>query len=93
MKDFKQKQKIINLYEYYKWIESVNEVSQDLYSADYYPYLKDNFDLLNGTIQPDEIYFSKVFKNILSSYKYTSKSRLERYQGCLQEIEKYLEDE
>ncbi len=90
MKDFKRKQKIINLYEYYKWVESFNEVSRNLYSTDYYPYLKDNFDLLGGTTQSDDIYFSTLFKNILSSYSYTSKNRLERYEGCMKEIEKYL---
>ena len=90
MKDFKQKQKIINLYEYYKWVESFNEVSQNLYSTDYYPYLKNNFDLLNATTQPDDVYFSPLYKNVLSSYNYTSENRLERYEGCLKEIEKYL---
>ncbi len=90
MKDFEQKQKIINLYEYYKWVESFNEISSNLYSTDYYPYLKNNFDLLGGTIQSDDVYFSTLFKNILSSYSYTSKNRLKRYEGCLKEIEKYL---
>lgn len=92
IKDFDQKQKIINLYEYYKWVEAFNEVSMNLYSSDYYPYLKNNFDLVGGTLQSDDIYFSKVFKNILGSYYHTSKNRLERYKGCLKEMEAYLED-
>lgn len=93
MKNYEDKQRIVNLYEYYKWVESFNEISLNLYTSDYYPYLKNNFDLLEASIQEEEIYTSKEFKNILGAYSRTSKNRLQKYKDCLIEINKYLERE
>lgn len=93
MKNYEDKQRIVNLYEYYKWVESFNEISMNLYTSDYYPYLKNNFDLLGGSIQKEEIYTSKEFKNILGAYYRTSQNRLQKYKDCLVEINNYLESE
>ncbi len=92
MKNFSQKQNIINLYEYYKWVEAFELISNNLYMNDYYPYLKDNFDLVNGSTQSREIYHSKVFRNILGAYKRTSQNRLDKYKDCHKEINEYLEN-
>jgi len=59
---FKVKQKIINLYEYYKWVEAFDEISTTVHLQDYYPYVKNNFDLIGGKIQEEEIYQSKLLK-------------------------------
>ena len=91
MRNYEEKQNIVNLYEYYKWVESYNEISMNLYTSDYYPYLKNNFDLVKGSIQKDEIYTSKEFMNILGAYYRTSQNRLQKYKDCLVEINKYLE--
>ena len=93
MKNYEDKQRIVNLYEYYKWVESFNEISMNLYTSDYYPYLKNNFDLLEATIQNEEIYTSKEFKNILGAYYRTSQNRLQKYKDCLVEINTYLKSE
>lgn len=90
MKDFEQKSKIIDLYEFYKWVESFNEISFNLYSSDYYPYIRDNFDLVGGTTQSDDIYEAKLFKNVLGAYYRTSKNKLEKYEECLSQIKEYL---
>ncbi|WP_298369187.1 hypothetical protein [uncultured Lutibacter sp.] len=91
IRNYEEKQNIVNLYEYYKWVESFNEISMNLYTSDYYPYLKNNFDLVKGSIQKDEIYTSKEFMNILGAYYRTSQNRLQKYKDCLVEINKYLE--
>ncbi|EZH73549.1 hypothetical protein ATO12_16560 [Aquimarina atlantica] len=90
IKNFDTKQKIINLYEYYKWVESFDEISRSLYIQDYYPYLKNNFDLVDGKKQDEEIYKSKLFKNILASYSQTSQNKTQKYRDCFKEIERYL---
>lgn len=90
MKSINQKRKIIDLYEYYKWVEAFDEISNNLYSTDYYPYLKNNFDLVNGTPQEEEVYYSKVFQNILGAYKRTDANRVQKYKDCLKEIDIYL---
>ena len=90
IKQFDTKQKIINLYEYYKWVEPYDEISRTLYSEDYHPYIQTNLDLLNSEIQEDEVYQSKLFRNILASYKRTGEERIQKYRDCIKEIEQYL---
>ena len=91
IKKFEQKQKIVNLYEFYKWVEMFDEISLKLHQTDYYPYLKENFDFARGTPQSDEVYKSKYFINILSAYDRTNQNRLIKYKECLEQIDKYLE--
>lgn len=90
IKNFDTKQNIINLYEYYKWVESFDEISRNLYIQDYYPYLKNNFDLVAGNAQDKEAYQSQLFQNILASYSQTSKNKIQKYRDCLNEISRYL---
>jgi len=90
IKNFETKQRIINLYEYYKWTESFDEISRTLYMQDYYPYIKNNFDLITAKRQEEEVYQSKLFKNILASYKQTSENRIQKYRDCIREIDNYL---
>lgn len=93
IKNFDVKQEIINLYEYYKWVESFDEISRSLYMQDYYPYVINNFDLITTEKQNEDIYQSKLFKNILASYKRTSENRIQKYRDCIKEIDKYLKME
>ncbi len=90
MKNFESKQKIIDLYEYYEWVEGFNQISLDLYQRDFYPYLRDNFDLRGGSVQKDEVYTSSVYKNNLAAYYRTSQNRLDKYKECLIEVDSYL---
>ncbi len=93
IKKFNTKKRIINLYEYYKWVETFDEISRSLYMQDYYPYLRDNFDLISAQKQDDEIYRNKLFKNLLASYKRTSENRIQKYRDCIKEIDEYLKNE
>ncbi len=90
MKNFKRKNRIVNLYEYYKWVKSFDEIALSLYTDDFYPYLRDHFDFLSGAVQPEEVYQSKVFLNILAAYQRTNSNKIEKYKDCLLEIEDYL---
>jgi hypothetical protein len=58
MNDFEEQKKIINLYEYYEWLETFNRNALENYRTDYYPYLKDNFDLATRST------FRLLFKKI-----------------------------
>lgn len=90
MKNFKEKQKIIDLYEYYKWVESYDEIAIKLFHSDFYPYLKSNFDFHNANVQDKEVYLSKTFVNALSVYKRTSENKVQKYKDCIKEVENYL---
>lgn len=93
IKKFDTKKRIINLYEYYKWVEAFDEISRTLHMQDFYPYLRDNFDLTTAQKQNNEIYRSKIFKNILASYKKTSENRIQKYRDCIKKIDEYLKYE
>ena len=93
IEDFKTKQRIINLYEYYKWVESFDEISRTLYMEDYYPYIRNHFDLLSGTPQDESVYQNKLFKNIVGAYRRTSANRLQKYRDCQDEIQEFLREQ
>lgn len=93
IKNFETKQRIINLYEYYKWVESFDDISRKLYLDDYYPYIKNNFNLVTTETQNKEVYESKLFKNILASYRRTSINRIQKYNDCIEQINNYLKEE
>lgn len=91
IKDLDKKQEIVALYEYYKWVENIDNLALDDFSDDYYPYIKEYFDIIGGIIQPEEVYVGKKFKNILGSYSHLLTMKLEKYKDCKKEMEKYLE--
>jgi len=91
--EFKAKQKIINLYEYYKWVDLFDETSVSLLKEDYYPYLRSNFDFVSGRTQDEEVYQSKLFRNLLGAYKRTNENRIRKYKDCIKEMDKFLNTE
>ncbi|MCB0463882.1 MAG: hypothetical protein R2816_03265 [Flavobacteriaceae bacterium] len=92
VKDFYKKRKIIDLYEYYKWVEAFDESALRVFTEDYYPYMRDNFDFKNGSLQHRDIYFSQTFVNGLAAMRLTSKNKLEKYKDCLAEVNDFLKD-
>lgn len=88
--DYSVKNNIVNLYEFYTWVEAFDSISNQLYTTDYYPYLKNNFDLHEGRLQAKEIYQTKRFKNIIAAYRRTSGNRLAKYKECMLEMNKFL---
>lgn len=93
IEDFKTKQRIINLYEYYKWVETFDEISSTLYMQDYYPYLREHFDLVSGIPQEKSIYRTKLFRNIVGAYRRTSANRMQKYRDCQAEVEAFLQEQ
>ncbi len=90
MTDFKSKNEIINLYEYYNWVEATEEAFMKIYQKNYFPYLNKNFDMARASVQEKEVYFNKEFINSLSSYRFTLAMKLQKYKDGKKEIEKFL---
>ena len=90
IKDFDTKKRIVDLYEYYKWVEMYDEIATKLFTEDYYPYLKDNFDFVTAAVQNENVYQTKVFKNILGAYQRTNKNKIGKYTDCIKEMDKFL---
>lgn len=92
IKDFEVKKRIINLYEYYKWVELYNQMSYSDFGINFSPYLNKNFDLVNSKVQDESVYFSKVYLNSLANYRNTTNNKLKKYKECLEVVDKYLEN-
>ncbi len=91
IEDFELKNRIIKLYEYYKWVDGYEQISLDNYNKIFYPYLIDNLDLVSGSMQSEEVYFSKKFRNSVATYRYILKNKIDKYYDCLAEIDEFLE--
>lgn len=91
LNDFKLKSELVNLYEYYTWVEGFNNIILDHYKNKFYPYVSDNFDLIRGTVQAKDIYFSKKYLNLLGTYRYTLNMTIQKYKDCQVVMEDFLE--
>ncbi len=91
LNDFELKSKTVLLYEFYKWMASIEEIGFVAMREDYYPYMKANFDMLNATVQAREVYFTKKFANALALYRYALIERLKKYEECKGQIKQYLD--
>lgn len=91
LNDFELKSKTVLLYEFYQWMASVEEIGFIAMREDYYPYMKENFDMLNAQVQAREVYFSRKFVNALALYRYAMTERLKKYKECKEQVRLYLE--
>lgn len=89
-KDFDLKKQTVQLYEFYKYVESMEEIGLKSYTDDYYPYVKKHLDMVYAKPQDRSIYSTKAFINALGSYKYMVNSRQQKYDQALKFTEKYL---
>ena len=89
--DFQLKNEIVNLYEYYEWVKGIDQLHVEMYNKSYFPYLLENLDLVKGQVQEPEVYRSKGYQNILSSYRFFLINRIQKYKDCQQEIEDFLD--
>ncbi len=89
--DFKLKNEIVNLYEYYEWVKGIDQLHVNTYDKSYFPYILKNLDLVDGKVQAADVYRSKDFKNILSSYRFFLVNRIQKYSDCQQEMADFLE--
>ncbi len=90
-KDFKTKDEIIQLYEYYRWAEGISEAALQNYVTYYYPYVVENLDMVSGQPQDIAVYSNKKFLNILATYSYMMKNRLEKQKELAQKTGNFLE--
>ena len=88
--DFKLKSETVLLYEFYNWMASIEEIGNIALTENYYPYMQENFDMLNATLQDRSIYFSKKFINALAMYRYGLTQRIQKYKDTLEKVEFYL---
>ena len=94
---FNDKRSIILLYEQYTEVKKVNENAQKIYDDFYYPYIKDNFDLVNWNANNDELleeiknYYSKEFGNLVSTYRFMLNAKIKTYEKTLLKTRNYLE--
>ena len=79
IKSFDRKKDIIDMYEYYSWTQSMDQGCRNAYNDDFFPYVKGNFDLVNAKIQNPEIYYSKVYSNALSTYRYAIDLKIKKF--------------
>lgn len=90
-KDLEQRTSVINLYEYYSWVELIERISVVSYNDDLRPYLKNNLDMVNQTIVKDDVYYSRLFQNVLASYSATLQARVRKYKDCLEIMNAYVD--
>jgi len=94
--DYDQKRRIITLYESFDDVQNINDSNQKLYDNHFYPYLKENFDLVNWAkvkIQSKEeasAYYSNAFGNTISTYRYLLNTKMNTCKTELKMIEEYL---
>lgn len=89
--DFNLKNEIVNLYEYYEWVKGIDELHVNMYNKSYFPYILKNLDLIDGKVQAADVYRSKDYKNILSSYRFFLVNRIQKYEDCQREMDEFLE--
>lgn len=89
MKSFDQKKDIINMYEYYSWTQSLDEGCRMAYGNDFFPYVKQNFDLVTSKVQEPEIYYSKIYLNALATYRFALNLKIKKFKECQKEIKDF----
>lgn len=98
LKDYDLKREIISLYDSFKNVDKINQSNQNLYDSHFYPYLKSNFDLVNWKYvdikskNDKELYYSKEFANIISTYRYLLLAKQNIYLKEKKMIGEYLNE-
>lgn len=90
IKDFDLKNDIINLYEYFRWAESYDNVNGEVFTGYFLPYVMSEFDLFQLQTSDPEVYTNRRFKNALGTMNYQYEGRLEKYKETKEQIEKFL---
>jgi len=91
IEDFKMKNELVALYEYYKWTNTIQTVNTDFLANNYFTYAQENFDMVRAQLQPKEIYMNKKFKNILSGMRYQNNMHVEKLESCKEEVENFID--
>lgn len=98
-KDYNKKRAVISLYENMQKVNTVNENIQKLYDNHFYPYLKENFDMvdwdyLNASDEKqNQPYHSKEFGNIISTYRFLLVAKMNAYDEVAGALKNYIKKE
>jgi hypothetical protein len=90
IKSFELKKDIVNMYEYYGWTSSFDASTRETFYSGYFPYLKENFDMVKGRLQKPEVYYNQGFLNELSTFRYILAAKLNKFKDCKQEVEEFI---
>ncbi len=99
LNDFNKKRSVITLYESFDRVLAVNQNNQKLYDNHFYPYLKENFDLVNWYYvdlkneNDKQKYYSQEFGNTISTYRFLLISKINTYKKLNTKIKEYISDE
>lgn len=93
VKDFEQKKKVIDLYEYYDWVEYFEQASFKQYSENIKPYLIEHLDLAERKVQNKEVYHNRKFVNLLVTYKGMQNAKIRKFKDCIEIVDNYLDSE
>ncbi|MFY0592806.1 hypothetical protein [Roseivirga sp.] len=81
-KRFEERKAVVDLYEYYVWVQLIESLSSNSFSEDIIPYFKANFDLVNQTVQPRSSYDNKQYLNALATYRMSIAQKITKYADC-----------
>jgi hypothetical protein len=90
---------VISLYENMQKVNTVNENIQKLYDNHFYPYLKENFDMVDwdylnvSNEEENQPYQTKEFGNIISTYRFLLVAKMNTYNEVTDALKNYIEKE
>ncbi|SFR53014.1 hypothetical protein SAMN04490243_2662 [Robiginitalea myxolifaciens] len=90
--EFEEKKKIVSLYGYYDWTEAIQRNSYDGFD-NYFDYLDANTDLYTAEVPDRSVFESRVFSNVLGTYRYLLQAKQNKYRDCLGQIELFLQNQ
>ncbi len=96
IKNYEKKRSIISMYDSFAKIDQINQSNQKLYDNHFYPYIKENFDLVNWTSfdteseKNAEAYYSKEYANTISTYRFLLMAKENIYEEIKGNINTYL---
>lgn len=90
IEDFELQNEIVEIYEFYKWLEGIETSTYQTYGDQYFPYVVENLDLSEYQPQEVAVYDNKRFKNYLSTYSYSLQYRYKKQQDILLELDDFI---
>jgi len=92
IKEFKIRKNIVNLYEYFIWTESANQIAYGSFAEHVQPYLMKNMDYTTAKALPRETYENKIFLNGLVTYKYALNIKINKLKECQEKVTTFLKE-
>lgn len=89
--DFKLKNTLVLLYDYYNYCEAVDKQHAEFYEQYFFPFLMENIDFSNPKNIKNESAFKTIeFKNMISSYQFYLQRRKAVYKDCQGFLDSFL---